>query len=576
MLPVPHVGRGRCQGVSRRFALPVLALLSLVLLAVPGQAATSSTLTVTSAGTGSALLYLPAGTRLGWSGAAVSTRGSYAAVVLDRLVPDRAQGTTTAALAQGQGLPTGRQAPSDSAAYPSGLYGVYVVSDGAVTFHVTVTGMTSAHVKAQNPLGATARRVGTSPTTAPAPTSVQAPVGSGPQLQIGLVRWDLQRPLGPYQASIDLCSTSSSGDCQGTSTSEQGLSLGLNQPTSLSSTLIGVRTERTANRLVSHLSGDEQPSHVQLLALGVPLSASPAPATTGALQIAAAVYGAHGDDVLLVGRLGSRLRTVYTGVGEGAAGIQDPSVSPDGTQVAFIESDSTGSHVAVVFADGSAHRWLTPTDSGSCMSYAKPVWAPDGARLYIGGYAQCQAGAARVWTVIADGAHSPTPLHLPAGAVPTAISRDGSHLLVTLPPKLGQRWMRTGLVRTDGTELRTFGGQGTMGTALSPSGHTMAAAKILAEGDDKVRIQVQLFDTSSARATALSVTQSNRTWGSARPLAWSPDGKYVYYQWYGYQRDGRVGPPHLYRITTAGSGRTDLTPAIGAWNTALALQPRLS
>ncbi len=560
--------------MSRRFALPVLALLSLGVLAVPSQAATSSTLTVSSSGTGQAMLYLPADTHFTWSSAALSTHGSYAALVLDRLVPDRAHGTTTAVLVQGRDLPSTRQAPSDTAPYPAGFYRVYVVSDAAVSFHVAASGMTSVHVSAQDILRPTVNRVVAFPNGNPAPTNEQAGVGSGPQLQIGLVRWDLKRPLGPYNASSDVCSSSTTTDCQGTATSDQGLALGPGQTSSLTSTLVAVRTEPTPARLVSHLSGDEQPTHVQLLAIGVPLSAGPAPVTSGALQAAAAIYGAHGDDSLLVGQLGTRLRAVYSGVGEGAAGIQHPSVSPDGTQVAFIESDSTGSHVAVVYADGSAHRWLTPTNS--CLGYLKPVWAPDSVRVYLGGYDQCHAGVAHVWTVIADGAHPLTPLRLPAGAVPTAVSHDGSNLLLTLLPKPGQRWMRTGLVRTDGSGLRTYGSQGTMGFALSPSGHSIAAAKILGEGDDKVRIQVQLLDVGSAHATALTVTQSSRTWGAARPIVWSPDGKYLYYQWYGYQHDGRDTPPHLYRITTSGTGRTDLTPAIGSWNTALSLQPRLA
>jgi hypothetical protein len=227
--------------------------------------------------------------------------------------------------------------------------------------------------------------------------------------------------------------------------------------------------------------------------------------------------------------------------------------------------------VAVVFADGSAHRWLT---AAGCLSYSRPIWSPDSSRLYVAGADSCQGGTAHTWVVIADGAHAPTPCHLPAGALPTSISRDGRTLVVSLPPGAGQRWNRTGIVHADGTGLRTLGTQGTMGLALSPSGRTVAAAKVLREGDDKVTVQAGLLDSVIGSWTALPVTQAAGGWGSARPVEWSPDGKYLYYQWYGYQRDGRDTPPRLYRITSSGTSRTDVTPRIGAWNTSLSLQPR--
>jgi hypothetical protein len=558
--------------VTRRLVLAVPALLLTVLVPVPGHAATSSTLTVSSSGNAAAVLHLSAGTRLAWSNARLTTRGHYAAVVLDRLVPDRAHGAVTAALAQGSGLPTTRTAPSDSSSYPAGFYRVYTVGDAPLSLQVTVSGMPSLRLHAEEPFRPTVHLAQAGSSSTPVRTQ-QSDVGKGPQAVISLVRWDLRRPLGPYQAGADLCATTTSA-CSGPTTSEKGVSLELNGSSALSSSLITVRTDQAETRVISHLTGNEQPSQVRMLALGVPLRRGLAPLTSGALQVAAAVYGAHDDDSLLVGRLGSRLHAVYIGVGEGPAGIQDPSVSPDGTQVAFVESGSAGGRVAVVFADGSAHRWLTPVEWGQCMSFRKPLWSPDSSRLYVVAYAMCKGGASRVWTVIADGAHTPTPLRLPTGALPTAVSQDGSHLLLTLPGRPGERWSRTGLVRSDGTGLRTFGTQGTMGFALSPSGRTIAAAQILGEGDDKVRIQAQLIDVASARTTPLPVTQPSRGWGSARPLAFSPDGAYLYYQWYGYQADGRDSPTRLFRITTRGTNRTDLTPAIGDWYTALSLQPR--
>ncbi|MGB8650713.1 MAG: hypothetical protein WCD35_08635 [Mycobacteriales bacterium] len=98
--------------------------------------------------------------------------------------------------------------------------------------------------------------------------------------------------------------------------------------------------------------------------------------------------------------------------------------------------------------------------------------------------------------------------------------------------------------------------------------------KVLREGNDRVTVQTGLLDLRTGRWTGLEVTQPARGWGRARPLQWSPDGRELYYQWYGYKANGDDTATKVYRTSASGSGRVDVTPPLGSWQTALALQPR--
>ncbi|MGZ6791808.1 MAG: hypothetical protein ACXVFV_02565 [Mycobacteriales bacterium] len=224
----------------------------------------------------------------------------------------------------------------------------------------------------------------------------------------------------------------------------------------------------------------------------------------------------------------------------------------------------------MVFRDGTVHRWLSP--QLGCLNLLAPVWTPDGTRVYVGGY-DSGTGGARVWVADADGASAPRALHLPGAAIPTGITPDGARLVVVLPPAPGQRWNRTGVVRPDGSGLRVFPGQGLIGVPVSPDGRAVAASKLLRDGGDTVTIQTGLVDLASGRYSGLPATQSASGRGAARPLAWSADGRYLYYQWYGYTASGEDTPPRVFRITASGTGRTDVTPRVGRWNGYAGIQP---
>ena len=79
-----------------------------------------------------------------------------------------------------------------------------------------------------------------------------------------------------------------------------------------------------------------------------------------------------------------------------------PSLSPDGTRVAFIRVDDDGySRLFVANVDGTSERQMTAQLPFEFRS--TPAWSPDGTQL---AFAAGHPGALAVWVVRADGAHA--------------------------------------------------------------------------------------------------------------------------------------------------------------------------
>ena len=72
---------------------------------------------------------------------------------------------------------------------------------------------------------------------------------------------------------------------------------------------------------------------------------------------------------------GSCAPTVLRVCPNGNVAHRQPAFSPDGSRIAFVRTDRTGSHVFVVNADGSQARRIGGTNA------ANPAWAGDGRRL---------------------------------------------------------------------------------------------------------------------------------------------------------------------------------------------------
>jgi hypothetical protein len=112
-----------------------------------------------------------------------------------------------------------------------------------------------------------------------------------------------------------------------------------------------------------------------------------------------------------------------------------PAWSPDGTMIAFM-SNLTGHQIAVINADGSGRRSVTPAEGQSALY---PAWSPDGnSIIYRNGW------DGRLWVVNADGTgnrslgihgdqpswgmHADTPA-IPADGTPPAITPNVEGLL---------------------------------------------------------------------------------------------------------------------------------------------------
>jgi dipeptidyl aminopeptidase/acylaminoacyl peptidase len=94
-------------------------------------------------------------------------------------------------------------------------------------------------------------------------------------------------------------------------------------------------------------------------------------------------------------------------------GCEAPVWSPDGSQIAFLYTPGTfdwphNGRVAVVPADGGAHRLLTESFDRTCAPYppiGEPIW--DGGRIL---FAAEDRGNVHVYAVAADGSAPPEPL----------------------------------------------------------------------------------------------------------------------------------------------------------------------
>ena len=140
----------------------------------------------------------------------------------------------------------------------------------------------------------------------------------------------------------------------------------------------------------------------------VPLAADPAAAARGAVRLVDSTYGASWTFVSRDGRtllFSGRGRDLWTMpldrpakptpiTALGRRGAFHSSLSPDGTQVAFVSSGGGTSSIWVQHVDGSGLRQLTRGDTPDSW----PVWTPDGQWIVFS-----RGGPAAMWRVRSQG-----------------------------------------------------------------------------------------------------------------------------------------------------------------------------
>ncbi|MBI4283577.1 MAG: PD40 domain-containing protein [Chloroflexi bacterium] len=188
-----------------------------------------------------------------------------------------------------------------------------------------------------------------------------------------------------------------------------------------------------------------------------------------------------------------------------------PSVSPDGTKVAFVRiapDETAGTYV--VNADGTDEHRVAP----STTILSRPAWSPDSNNLAFRDIAQERMG---VWTVDADGANLRRIFQ--GNPLPPVWSPDGESIAFANGVSTKDGSVAIGLYVTDplGNKPKLVA-EGRYGeTAWSPDGKRLA---VVASPKDAPRALLTM-DVASGKNIA---SVGNVAEGAWSPV-WAPDGK---------------------------------------------------
>ncbi len=184
-----------------------------------------------------------------------------------------------------------------------------------------------------------------------------------------------------------------------------------------------------------------------------------------------------------------------------------PSVSPNGSLIAFISNRGGSDKVFVVGADGTGEREVTRRQA------QRPSWTTDGREILFAGGG---TDSGHVFAAVPNGSVVRIVATVP-GRNPV-LSPDGARALSLIGP-----WTSTvtAVVNTDGSSLRQIAGGGATAWngAWSPDGARIAYTY----GDSTHLLQVHVVNADGT--SDRGITHMNAKEGSAQLPAWSPDGR---------------------------------------------------
>jgi Tol biopolymer transport system component len=125
---------------------------------------------------------------------------------------------------------------------------------------------------------------------------------------------------------------------------------------------------------------------------------------------------------------------------------QEPSWSPDGTQIAFSSMNGRASDIWIIRADGTNLRQLT----SNALNNRQPVWSPDGSKI---AFVSDRGGTNDIWIMNADGTGQTRLTTLPGEEDHPSFSPRGDQIVFSETAGKKANLM---IIGSNGTGLRTL------------------------------------------------------------------------------------------------------------------------
>ena len=252
---------------------------------------------------------------------------------------------------------------------------------------------------------------------------------------------------------------------------------------------------------------------------------SPSPLPTATAAPSGRIAYTCGQDICVMTAAGALVARISNDADHGG---YFPSLSPDGTEVAFSAQDTGGTwQIWVMNFNGSNLRQVTR----NTFDASWPTWSPDGTRI---AYGNAEASDLRI--VNADGTGDTHVITVGSGLVDPTWSADGLRIAFISDNVYS--------VKVDGTGLTQLTVKSDGGAAWSPGGSQIAFSR-----DDGVTSQIFVMNadgTGQVKLTSIS--------GHATYPTWSPDGLRI-----GFSEDNGTDTNGIYVMNADGSGVTRLT-----------------
>ena len=212
-----------------------------------------------------------------------------------------------------------------------------------------------------------------------------------------------------------------------------------------------------------------------------------------------------------------------------------PSISPDGSKIAFLSERDGATDIFVVGADGTGEIRLTRTPEEE----SQPGWSSDGKRLWFTTFAD---GTSHIYSIGPDGKDRKLLGTVPGRAL--RLSRDGRTILYWTGTWTSMKMFASNLDGSGEKQL-TEGSGVVWGARWSPDG------KQIAFGDKDAKGNLHVFVIAADGSGRRQVTGLENADLREQMPAWSPDGARL-----AVQAGSKGEPAHIWIVDVAtGQGR---------------------